>query len=386
MNSPTLAYVVGARPNFVKMAPVIHELKARLAWARHVVIHTGQHYDREMSAIFFEHLELAEPDYSLGVGSGSHGMQTGRALERIEEVLTREAPAMVIVPGDVNSTLAGALAAAKLGIPVAHVEAGLRSFDRTMPEEINRVLTDELSRWCFIHSPEAEDNLLREGIESERIFFAGNTMIDTLVRMRPLVERSDVIERLGLRPGEYVLVTLHRPNLVDTSLFGEVLAALERLSSWLPVVFPMHPRTRKRLAAHSVAPTEHLHLVDPVGYIDFLALESAAAAVVTDSGGVQEETTFLKVPCFTLRDNTDRPVTIQHGTNRVIGLRPDMLDQVPAFVEEAAIPLTAPPAWDGYAALRVADVLCSALTEEARTRPSVAIEWTGAPPAVAQNR
>ena len=266
------------------------------------------------------------------------------------------------------------------------MEAGLRSFDRTMPEEINRVLTDQLSRWCFIHSPEAEDNLLREGIESKRIFFTGNTMIDTLVRMRPLIERSDVIERLGLRPGEYVLVTLHRPTLVDTPLFGEVLVALERLSRWLPVVFPMHPRSRKRLAAHSVTPTERLRLVNPVGYIDFLALESAAAAVVTDSGGVQEETTFLRVPCFTLRDNTERPVTIQHGTNRVIGLRPSMLDQIPAFVEEATIPLVAPKGWDGCAALRVADVLCSTLTEKAPTPPSEATEWTGDPPAVARNR
>ena len=385
MTSPTVAYIVGARPNFVKMAPVIHELQARMPSARHLVVHTGQHYDREMSEIFFEQLGLAEPDYLLGVGSGSHGMQIGRALERIEDVLAHESPALVVVAGDVNSTLAGALAAAKLGIPIAHLEAGLRSFDRTMPEEINRILTDQLSHWCFIHSPEAEDNLLREGIAPGRVFFAGNTMIDTLVRMRPLVERSDVIERLGLRSAKYVLVTLHRPNLVDTPLFGEVLAALERLSSWLPVVFPMHPRSRKRLAAYSVAASEHLRLVDPVGYIDFLALESAAAAVVTDSGGVQEETTFLRVPCFTLRDNTERPVTVQHGTNRVIGLRPDLLDQVPAFVEEAAIPLTAPHAWDGHAAVRVADVLCSALTGDTRTPLSVAAEWAGVPSAVAQN-
>jgi UDP-N-acetylglucosamine 2-epimerase (non-hydrolysing) len=386
MNVPAVAYVVGARPNFVKMAPVIHELEARTAWARHLVIHTGQHYDREMSEIFFEHLGLAEPDYLLDVGSGAHGMQTGRALERIEEVLTREAPRLVIVPGDVNSTLAGALAAAKLGIPVAHLEAGLRSFDRTMPEEINRVLTDQISRWCFIHSPEAEDNLLREGIEPERIFFAGNTMIDTLVRMRPLIEESDVVERLGLRSGEYVLVTLHRPNLVDTSLFGEVLAALDRLSSWFPVVFPLHPRSRKRLAGHSVKPTERLRLVDPVGYIDFLALESAAAAVVTDSGGVQEETTFLKVPCFTLRDNTERPVTIRHGTNRLIGLRPDMIDRIPALIDEVAIPLAAPRAWDGHASLRVADVLCSVLTEEVRAPGSARLDSTGDSPVVARNR
>jgi UDP-N-acetylglucosamine 2-epimerase (non-hydrolysing) len=367
------------------MAPVISELRARIPSARHLVIHTGQHYDREMSEIFFDHLGLPEPDFFLGVGSGSHGMQTGKALERIEEVLGRELPAAVVVPGDVNSTLAGALAAAKLGIPIAHLEAGLRSFDRTMPEEINRVLTDQLSRWCFIHSPEAEDNLLREGIEPEHIFFAGNTMIDTLVRMRPLVEKSDVLERLGVRSGEYVVVTLHRPNLVDTPLFVDVLAALERLSRWLPVVFPMHPRTRKRAASSSAAATARLHLVDPVGYVDFLALESAAAAVVTDSGGVQEETTFLKVPCFTLRDNTERPVTVKQGTNRVIGLRPAALDRIPALVDDVITPLAAPEAWDGRAAVRVADVLCAALSEATGAAPSEPDPREGLHSVVAQN-
>lgn len=381
----SVAYVVGARPNFVKMAPVISELRARIPSARHLVVHTGQHYDREMSEIFFDHLGLPEPDFFLGVGSGSHGMQTGKALERIEEVLARELPAAVVVPGDVNSTLAGALAAAKLGIPIAHLEAGLRSFDRTMPEEINRVLTDQLSRWCFIHSPEAEHNLLREGIEPERIFFAGNTMIDTLVRMRPLVEKSDVLEGLGLRSGEYVLVTLHRPSLVDTSMFVDVLAALDRLSRWLPVVFPMHPRTRKRAGASSAAATDRLHLVDPVGYVDFLALESAAAAVVTDSGGVQEETTFLKVPCFTLRDNTERPVTVQQGTNRVIGLRPAALDRIPALIDDVVTPLAAPEAWDGRAAVRVADVLCAALSEDMGAAPSEPDPREGLHSVAAQN-
>jgi UDP-N-acetylglucosamine 2-epimerase (non-hydrolysing) len=358
----TLAYVFGTRPNLVKMAPVVAAMRRRLPAARHVVIDTAQHYDRAMSQVFVEELGMPAPDHVLGVGSGPHGEQTARALERIERVLRAEHPDVVVVPGDVNSSLAAALAAAKLGVPVAHVESGLRSWDWTMPEEINRVLIDQLSRWCFTHSREAEDNLRAEGIAAERIVPAGNTMIDTLVRMRPRVERAAVHARLGLPPTGYLLVTLHRPALVDGPLLAGALAELERLSDVLPVVFPMHPRTRARVNGrrHGGA---RLHLVEPVGYVDFLALQARAAGVVTDSGGVQEETTFLGVPCFTLRENTERPVTLTHGTNRLLGLRIEALRDVPSLLDGGPAagarddPVAAPPGWDGRAAERIADVL-----------------------------
>jgi UDP-N-acetylglucosamine 2-epimerase (non-hydrolysing) len=345
------------------MAPVLAELGRRAPEVRQVLVHTGQHYDREMSQIFVEELGLPEPDYSLGVGSGGHGTQTGRALERLEPVLEQERPNVVVVAGDVNSTLAGALAAVKLGIPVAHVESGLRSFDRTMPEEINRLLTDQISEWCFTHSAEAEENLLREGVARERIHFVGNTMIDTLVKLRPRFDASDAVARLGLEPGRYVLVTLHRPKLVDGPLFPRALDALARLAQELPVVFPLHPRSRARLPRTADAPG--LHLVDPVGYVDFLALEARAAAVVTDSGGVQEETTFLRVPCFTVRENTERPVTVSHGTNRVLGFDVDAVVEVPRLIASAQVPLAPPPGWDGRAAERLVDVLLPALAEAA---------------------
>ena len=354
-------YVVGARPNFMKMAPAFHGLTLRLPSARQVLVHTGQHYNHEMSDIFMRELDLPEPDHWLNVGSGGHGAQVGRALERLEPVLMSERPRVVVVAGDVNSTLAGALAAVKLGIPVAHIESGLRSFDRTMPEEINRVLTDQISQWCLTHSPEAEENLLREGIESDRVHFVGNTMIDTLVRLRPQIERSDIHTRLELDPGKYLLVTLHRPALVDGPLFDEALAALARLSRSLPVVYPVHPRARIRLGSVPDAP--QLKLIDPIGYVDFVALEMRSRAVVTDSGGVQEETTYLRVPCFTLRDNTERPVTLTHGTNTLLGLDVKLLDQVPNLLGETTIPLSSPNGWDGRAGERTADVLASAIEE-----------------------
>jgi UDP-N-acetylglucosamine 2-epimerase (non-hydrolysing) len=357
----TVLHVVGARPNFVKMAPVIHELRARLPSVRQVLVHTGQHYDREMSDVFLQELDVPEPDYLLGVGSGGHGTQTGRALERLEPVVERERPDAVVVAGDVNSTLAGALAAVKLGIPVAHVEAGLRSFDRTMPEEINRVLVDQVARWCFTHSPEAKENLAREGVGEDRVHFVGNTMIDTLVRLRPRIERSDVLARLGLQPRRYAVVTLHRPRLVDGSLFPRALASLERLSSELPVVFPVHPRARQRIPARPRA--SGLKLVEPLGYVDFLALESAAAAMITDSGGLQEETTYLRVPCFTLRDSTERPITITQGTNRLLGLDVESIERVPRMLGRTPVPLAAPAGWDGRAAERLVAVLARSLEQ-----------------------
>ena len=355
----TVVHVLGARPNFVKMAPVVHALRARLPAVRQVLVHTGQHYDPGLWQIFVDELDLPQPDYVLGVGSAGHGAQTGRALERLEPVLERERPKLVVVAGDVNSTLAGALAAAKLEIPVAHVEAGLRSFDRTMPEEINRVLVDQISEWCFTHSAEADENLLREGIPRERIHFVGNTMIDTLVRLRARIEAARVHERLGLAHGRYVFVTLHRPKLVDGPLFREAMDALARLARTLPVVYPMHPRARTRLGRADAEPG--LRLLEPVGYVESLALQLRAAAVVTDSGGVQEEATYLRVPCFTLRENTERPVTVTQGTNRILGIAPERIADVPRLLGEAPVPLSAPPAWDGRAAERVVDVLAPAL-------------------------
>jgi UDP-N-acetylglucosamine 2-epimerase (non-hydrolysing) len=354
-----ILYVFGTRPNFVKMAPVIREMRRRLPASRHVVVHTGQHYDREMSKLFFDELDVPEPDHMLEVGSGSHGAQTALVLERIERVMLDERPELVVLPGDVNSSLAGALAAVKLGIPIAHIESGLRSFDRTMPEEVNRVLVDQVSRWCFTHSPEADVNLAHEGVGRERIFGVGNTMIDTLVQMRPRIDRSSVHERLGVRESGYLLVTLHRPALVDGPLLTATLRELDVLSRTLPVVFPMHPRTRAR-SADFAPESADLLLIDPVGYIDFLALELRAAAVVTDSGGVQEETTFLGVPCFTLRENTERPVTIEQGTNRLLGLEIKALREIPALLDTAPAPLRPPHGWDGRAAERVADVLAAA--------------------------
>ena len=355
--APCIAYVLGARPNFVKTAPVLRALSQRLPSTRHVVIHTGQHYDKAMSDVFLDELGLPVPDYSLGVGSGSHGAQTARALVGIEEALQVEKPELVVVPGDVNSTLAGALAAAKLGIPVAHIEAGLRNFDRSMPEEVNRVLVDQLADFCFTHSPEAADNLQREGIGASRISFVGNTMIDTLVRLRPRVAESTMVRGLGLEPGGYALVTLHRPKLVDGPLLEDALAALSQLARSMPVVFPVHPRTRERL--RELPHVEGLILVEPLGYVDFLALEENAAAVVTDSGGVREETTYLRVPCFTIRDSTERPITVTAGTNRLMGQDPAAIADIPALLRDVVIPHRPPQGWDGAASARLAEVVAS---------------------------
>ena len=365
-----VVHVVGARPNFMKMAPIFHELRERLPSLRQAIVHTGQHYDREMSDVFVEELELPAPDHTLGVGPGAHGAQTGRALERIEAVLLDDRPQLVVVVGDVNSTLAGALAAAKLGIPVAHVEAGLRTFDRSMPEEINRVLVDQLAEWCLIHSREAEEHLLREGVAPERIHFVGNTMIDTLVRLKPRIRQSSILERHDLTEGTYALVTLHRPAIVDGPLLDEALAALAALSAELPVVFPVHPRTRKRIVDPPRAPG--LTLIEPVGYVDFLALQAGAAAVITDSGGVQEETTFLGVPCFTLRDRTERPVTVTHGTNHVLGLDVDRVAEVPGLLSTTPRPSAPPEGWDGRAAGRIAALLIPALARDDEARPCAA--------------
>jgi UDP-N-acetylglucosamine 2-epimerase (non-hydrolysing) len=350
-----IVHVLGTRPNFVKMAPVIAAARERFGAEESVVVHTGQHYDRAMSEIFFDELGVPEPDHMLGIGSGSHSEQTARVLERLEPVLRDERPDLVLVPGDVNSTLAAALCAQRLGIPVGHVESGLRSFDRTMPEEINRVVADHVSELLFLHSAEAEDNLRAEGVAEERFRFVGNTMIDTLVALEHRFRGRGAARDAGVEPGTYLLVTLHRPALVDGPLLGETIDALERVAKEMPVLFPIHPRTRKMLGDRQA---DGIRLIDPIGYLDFLSLEADAGAVLTDSGGIQEETTYLGIPCFTLRDNTERPVTVRLGTNTLLGLRPERIAEIPALLRERGRERPQPPdKWDGRAAVRVADAI-----------------------------
>jgi UDP-N-acetylglucosamine 2-epimerase (non-hydrolysing) len=352
-----IVYVVGTRPNFVKTAPVIASLRARIPQGRHALVHTGQHYDRLMSAVFLEELGVPAPDHMLEVGSGSHAQQTARVMERLEPVLAEERPDLVVVPGDVNSTVAAALTAAKLQIPVAHIEAGLRSFDRTMPEELNRIVTDQLAEQLFIHSPEASDNLHAEGIPAERIHLVGNTMIDTLVALEERFRATDAAAKLGVQAGGFVLVTLHRPALVDGPLLADTVERLAALAQELPVVFPVHPRTRSMMESIDA---EHpgLLLCDPLGYLDFLSLLADARAVLTDSGGIQEETTYLGIPCFTLRANTERPITLTAGTNELLGLDPSAIAQIPeALAQRPVNPPAPPPLWDGHAAERIAEII-----------------------------
>jgi UDP-N-acetylglucosamine 2-epimerase (non-hydrolysing) len=352
-----IVYVVGTRPNFVKTAPVIGALRERMPDGRHTLVHTGQHYDRLMSEVFFEELGVPAPGHMLEVGSGSHAQQAARVMERLEPVLAEEQPDLVIVPGDVNSTMAAAVTAAKMQIPLAHIESGLRSFDRTMPEELNRIVTDHLTDHLFIHSPEANDNLHAEGIPAERIHLVGNTMIDTLVALEGRFRAVGAARRLGVEPGEYVLVTLHRPALVDGPLLAETVERLATLAREMPVVFPVHPRTRAMMEA---VESDHpgLQLSEPLGYLDFLSLLADAGAVLTDSGGIQEETTYLGIPCFTLRDNTERPITVEVGTNTLLGLDPSAISRIPEMLaERPSKPPEPPPLWDGRASERIADLV-----------------------------
>ncbi|MBA2521793.1 MAG: UDP-N-acetylglucosamine 2-epimerase (non-hydrolyzing) [Solirubrobacterales bacterium] len=350
-----LLHVVGTRPNFVKMAPVIAALRRVDPDGHHVLVHTGQHYDRMMSGIFLEELGVPEPDHMLGVGSGSHAEILAGVLEAVAPVIAAEDPELVIVPGDVNSTLAAALACAHLRIPIAHVESGLRSFDRTMPEEVNRVLTDQISDILYIHSAEAEVNLEREGIDADRVRMVGNTMIDSLVALEDRFRGRGACAEHGLEPGSYLLVTLHRPALVDGPLLDSTIEQLSAVAAQVPVLFPVHPRTRAALGRGEGDLPAGLRLIDPVGYLDFLSLEADARAVLTDSGGIQEETTFLGVRCFTLRENTERPVTIESGTNQLLGLDPARIAEIPDLIAAApAAPAEPPPMWDGHAADRIA--------------------------------
>jgi UDP-N-acetylglucosamine 2-epimerase (non-hydrolysing) len=351
----SIVHVLGARPNFVKAAPVIEALRA--AGAEQAVVHTGQHYDERMSEIFFRELGLPEPDVNLGVGSGSHAAQTAALMTGLEQEFTSRSPALVIVYGDVNSTIAAALVAAKLHIPVAHVEAGLRSFDMTMPEEVNRRLTDQLSDLCLVTSPEAVGHLAAEGIAVERAHLVGNPMIDTLLKNLDAFDTDRVRAEHGL-PGRYVLATLHRPANVDSPETAAALVKhLHGVADLAEVVIPVHPRGRATLLAAGLDDHAGVHVMEPLGYIDFIAAVRGAAAVVTDSGGLQEETTILGVPCLTVRPNTERPITITHGTNRLVTFE-DLVPQTRKALDAGhAASTRKPPLWDGHAGPRIAEVV-----------------------------
>jgi UDP-N-acetylglucosamine 2-epimerase (non-hydrolysing) len=352
-----VCFVVGARPNFMKAAPVVEALRS--LGVDVLLVHTGQHYDAEMSDVFLGELALPVPDVFLGVGSGSHAEQTSRALIGIEEVLIEHVPKLVVVPGDVNSTLAGALAAAKLGIPVAHLEAGLRSFDPSMPEEHNRRLTDHLSSLLLTHSPNAVENLAREGITSG-VHLVGNTMIDSLLSHLTAARAAAPWLQHGLTEAGYGLVTLHRPALVDDPvLLRDTVQRLLALAEAMPLVFPVHPRTAERLSSLNIdrrIAVSELIITRPLGYLEFLGLESAAQFVLTDSGGIQEETSALGVPCFTLRNTTERPITIELGTNVLLGLEPERIALIPELLD-ARPPVQPIPWWDGQAGKRAAEVI-----------------------------
>jgi UDP-N-acetylglucosamine 2-epimerase (non-hydrolysing) len=386
--STTFVCVAGARPNFMKIAPLMARL-GRCPGIRTVLVHTGQHYDRAMSNLFFEQLEIPRPDINLEVGSASPAAQLATIVQRFERVLLDERPALVIVVGDVTSTVASALAAVSLGIPVAHVEAGLRSFDRTMPEEINRTLTDAMSDFLFTTERSATHNLLREGVDPSKIHFVGNVMIDTLLAHRRQADQSDVLRQLGVAPRSYALVTLHRPSNVDDRLTLEgILTALRAISRDLPVIFPGHPRTRSRIDAFGLGQyvlprngdrvAAGINLYGPFGYLDFLKLMAEAKVVLTDSGGIQEETTVLGTPCVTLRENTERPVTIEQGTNRLAGTSPDQIvEACGAALNDRAGPRRIPELWDGHAAERIVRILADAFThrtsDETRREPCASV-------------
>lgn len=354
--------VVGARPNFMKVAPILRELK-KFPTQQSVLVHTGQHYDAKMSDVFFSDLQIPEPDVFLNVGSGSHAKQTAEVMSRFEAVVEKEKPDLVIVVGDVNSTLACSVTASKMNVRVAHVEAGLRSFDKTMPEEINRIVTDAVSDYLFTTEQSGNDHLLAEGKKPEQIYFTGNVMIDSLVFSQKRMRESTVLSQLQLVPYEYIVVTLHRPSNVDNpESLKKILRILDIIQQKIQVVFPIHPRSMKMIEKFGyqsrMESMRHLKLIDPIGYIDFLSLMSQAKAVVSDSGGLQEESTYLGIPCLTMRDNTERPVTIEVGTNTLVGLDEE---KIYACIDHIMIGTyktgTVPQLWDGKAAERIVSIL-----------------------------
>ncbi|MGA1794845.1 MAG: non-hydrolyzing UDP-N-acetylglucosamine 2-epimerase [bacterium] len=381
MTGGVILHVVGARPNFMKVAPVVRALQSR-AGISQVIVHTGQHYDANMSEVFFRQLDIPKPDINLEVGSGSHALQTAQIMSRFEPVVLGQKPGLVLVYGDVNSTVATALVCSKLLIPVGHVEAGLRSFDRTMPEEINRLLTDQVADLLFTPSADGDENLAREGVSPDKVHLVGNVMIDTLVHLLPKADDSFLEGLYGNDSGTprrsegtkgehaqnrgYMLVTLHRPsNVDDPEMLGEIIFTLKSISRELDVIFPIHPRTRARLRALKI-PVEdpRLKLTEPVGYLQFIALQQKAAVIVTDSGGIQEEATYLGIPCLTLRENTERPITITAGTNILVGrdmgrLRKEVDRILSGEVKKGGIP----PLWDGKASERIAAIVDDRLSK-----------------------
>lgn len=360
--------VAGARPNFMKIAPLMEAFTNEPA-IEPILVHTGQHYDERMSDLFFRQLGIPQPDINLGVGGGSHAVQTAEIMKAFEPVVIEHKPDAVLVVGDVNSTIACGLVAVKLGIKLIHVEAGLRSGDRSMPEEINRVLTDSISDYLFCTEHSGVDNLTREGVPQERVFLVGNVMIDTLLKNRQKADTSGILDDLGLRQGEYAVLTLHRPsNVDDPAVFARLLDALEVVQNDMPVIFPIHPRTRNNLSAGAlgarVESMSNLRLIDPAGYLDFLKLTSNAKLVLTDSGGIQEETTILKVPCITMRENTERPITVDVGSNYLVGTDPkNILKAYGEVMSGSGKVARIPPLWDGHAAERIAEILVKQFAE-----------------------
>ncbi len=355
--------VVGARPNFMKIAPLMWEFQRRRG-IKATLVHTGQHYDKKMSQLFFDELNIPRPDVNLEVGSASHAVQTAEVMKRFEPVVIDQKPDVVLVVGDINSTLACALTAVKLGVPVAHVEAGLRSFDRSMPEEINRVVTDAISQWLFVSEASGVDNLRREGISDENIFFAGNVMIDTLMASRVRIEQSRILKSLDLKEKSYAVLTLHRPsNVDDPQVLASLMQVISRLQTELPLIFPIHPRTRKSIEQLPLAPMPQLRLVEPLGYLDFMKLVAHSRLVLTDSGGIQEETTVLGVPCLTLRTNTERPATVEEGTNVLVGSDPaNIVSAWRSAIDSAPATSNVPKFWDGHAAQRIVSTLEKSFT------------------------
>lgn len=359
--------VVGARPNFIKIAPIHSSFKKYKKEIEHLICHTGQHFDEKMSKIFFDELQMPKPDFYLGIGGGSHAEQTARIMIEFEKILIKENPDLIIVPGDVNSTLAASLVASKLHIPVAHVEAGLRSFDRKMPEEVNRVLTDHISEYLFVTEKSGLTNLENEGIDRSKVFFTGNVMIDSLVNFMSHIDSSNIIDKLSLEQGNYVLATFHRPSNVDEEEnLSQLINAINEISKERKVVFPVHPRTRNNINEFGLSGklSDNIIILDPIGYIDFLSLTKNAELVITDSGGIQEETTFLGIQCITVRDNTERPITSEIGTNHMIGTDFNKVvlaaESILAGQKKVG---SIPEYWDGKASDRIVEIIYKSLYE-----------------------
>ena len=353
--------VVGARPNFIKIAPIHRSFQKYKSDINHLICHTGQHFDEKMSKVFFDELQMPKPDFYLGLGGGSHALQTSRIMVEFEKILLDEKPDLVIVPGDVNSTIAASLVSSKLHIPVAHVEAGLRSFDKKMPEEVNRVLTDHISDYLFVTEKSGITNLKKEGVSDAKVYFTGNVMIDSLVNFMPFIDKSMFIEKIGVNKKNYVLATFHRPsNVDDEKNLTQLINALNNISKVREVVFPIHPRTMNNLKKYGLFDklNDTIIVLEPIGYIDFLSLSKNAELVVTDSGGIQEETTYLGVQCITVRDNTERPITSEIGTNHMIGTDFNkVVDASISILSGEVKSGSIPDLWDGNASVRITKII-----------------------------